>query len=169
MRQEPRTAAREAYPTPERGRQGNALQVLMCLAFGLGWERVEHTITSQGIRHTITLTVDRLAQQIVLERQETPVEHRSGTTVRIGYPGRSGQVRPAVPAPNLILDFGALNPHAEFTLRDRPEFCDDDGDPIIGDLEIELSADGVESGPRPRRSRRTGTAWRSSATGFSSS
>ena len=71
-----RTSAREAYPTPERGRQGNALQVLMCLGLGLGWERVQHEITSHGIRHTITLSVDRLGQEIVLERKEI----RSGTT-----------------------------------------------------------------------------------------
>ena len=142
-----RTSAREAYPTPERGRQGNALQVLMCLALGLGWERVEHTITSQGIRHTITLTVDRLAQRIVLERQETPVEHRSGTTVRIGYPLDLVQFGHLCQLRDLILDFAALNPHAAFNLRDRTGFCDDDGDPIIGDLEIELSAEGLDKWP----------------------
>ena len=40
-----RTSAREAYPTPDRGRQGNAMQVILCLALGLGWDRVKHTIT----------------------------------------------------------------------------------------------------------------------------
>ena len=139
-----RTSSREAWPTPERGRQGNALQVLMCLAFGLGLERVEHTITSQGIRHTITLTVDRLAQRIMLERQEVPVEPCSGTIVRIGFPvdqvpfGQLNGLR------NLIIDFGALNPHCRFHLRDLTGYVDDDDEPIIGDLEIASIADGID-------------------------
>ena len=139
-----RTSSREAWPTPERGRQGNALQVLMCLGFGLGLERVEHTITSQGIRHTITLTVDRLAQRIMLERQEVPVEPCSGTIVRIGFPvdqvpfGQLNGLR------NLIIDFGALNPHCRFHLRDLTGYVDDDDEPIIGDLEIASIADGID-------------------------
>ena len=164
-----RTSAREAYPTPDRGRQGNALQVLMCLALGLGWSRVEHTITSKGIQHTITLTVDRLAQEIFLDRQETPVKYRTGTTVRIGFPFNSVQLGQLYQLHNLILDFAALNPHAAFTFRGAEEFCDDDGDPIIDDLELESWADGVEKWSAPRRSRRIGTAWRSSGTGSCSS
>ena len=78
----------------------------MCLAFGLGWERVEHTITSQGIQHRIILTVDRLAQRIMLERQEVPVEPCSGTIVRIGFPVDQIPFGQLYGLQNLILDFG---------------------------------------------------------------
>ena len=114
--------------------------MILCLALGLGGDRVEHTITSQGIQHTITLMVDRFAQQIVLERQETPVERHGGTVVRIGYPIDRVPLCDLRGLDTLILDFAALNPHAAFTLCDRTEYRDEDGDSINRELEINSSA-----------------------------
>jgi signal transduction histidine kinase len=46
-----RTSTREAYAAPDRGAQGNALQVLMALPFGFGHEEAWLTITGRGIEH----------------------------------------------------------------------------------------------------------------------
>ena len=89
------------------------------------------------------LTVDRLAQQIALERQEVPVEPCSGTVVRIGFPVDKIPFGQLSGLHNLIVDFAALNPHCGFHLRDWTGYVDD-GEPLIGDALIELSADGIE-------------------------
>ena len=57
-----RTSAREAYAAPDRGAQGNALQVPMALGLADGAEVVTW-ITSRGVEHKITLRVNRLAGQ----------------------------------------------------------------------------------------------------------
>jgi hypothetical protein len=89
--------------------------------------------------------VDRLAQQIVLERQETLVEHRNGTVVRVGYPIDLVPLCDLGGLGNLIRDFAALNTHAAFTLRDWTGYRDDGGDPLIGDLRIEIEESSAEA------------------------
>jgi DNA topoisomerase VI subunit B len=59
-----RTSTREAYAAPDRGAQGNALQVLMALSLGFGRDQAVTVITSRGVEHTITLRVNRLEQRI---------------------------------------------------------------------------------------------------------
>jgi DNA topoisomerase VI subunit B len=108
-----RTSTREAYAAPDRGAQGNALQVLMALPFGFGLEEAGLTITSRGVEHTIRLRVNRLEQRVDLERTTREVTARPGTTGGIEWPGEIdlGQVE------RLINEHAWLNPHAEFRLE----------------------------------------------------
>jgi hypothetical protein len=116
-----RTSSREAYAAPDRGAQGNALQVIIALPLGLGCDQAITTITSRGVEHRITLRVNRLEQRIDLERVERP--HRSvqvGTTVAMSWP--HGLNVDAVAAIGALLDQHAhLNPHARLELR-APSF-----------------------------------------------
>ena len=66
-------ARREAYAAPDRGAQGNALQVLMALPFGFGRDQAVTTITSRGVEHLIMLRVNRLERRIDVERIDRPV------------------------------------------------------------------------------------------------
>jgi DNA topoisomerase VI subunit B len=79
-----RVSSREAYVSPSRGAQGNALKTIVAMPFVLlGSGGVD--IESQGIKHRIQIDVDRL-------RQQPRIEHRqndglsSGTSIFIDWP-----------------------------------------------------------------------------------
>jgi hypothetical protein len=107
-----RTSTREAYAAPDRGAQGNALQVLMALPFGFGLEEAGLTIISRGVEHTITLRVNRLEQRIDLERTTCETASRPGTIVAIEWPEEIDLAA----VERLIDQHAWLNPHAEFRL-----------------------------------------------------
>ncbi len=107
-----RTSSREAYAAPDRGAQGNALQVLMALPLGFGRDEAITTITSRGVKHRITLKVNRLEQRIELERVATPAADEPGTMVSLAWPGAID----CAEVVGLINEFAGLNPHASFRL-----------------------------------------------------
>jgi hypothetical protein len=57
-----RVSSREAYASPTRGAQGNALKTLIAMPFALDGSIGITTIEARGIRHTITFSVDGLRQ-----------------------------------------------------------------------------------------------------------
>jgi hypothetical protein len=113
-----RTSTREAYAAPDRGAQGNALQVLMALRFGFGREEAGLTITSQGVEHSIRLRVNRLEQRVDLERLTIAVPPAPGTIVTIPWPEEIDLDE----VEELIHDHAWLNPHVEFRLNDEPRW-----------------------------------------------
>jgi len=73
-----RTSSREAYVSPTRGAQGNALKTIVAMAFALDGATGETIIESHGEAHTITFTVDHI-------RNEPKIDHaRSGSNVKTG-------------------------------------------------------------------------------------
>jgi DNA topoisomerase VI subunit B len=53
-----RTSSREAYVSPTRGAQGNALQTILAMPLALDGEKGETIIESHGIAHRIVFDVD---------------------------------------------------------------------------------------------------------------
>jgi hypothetical protein len=53
-----RTTSREAYVSPTRGAQGNALKTILAMPYALSGECGETIIESQGARHRVIFTVD---------------------------------------------------------------------------------------------------------------
>ena len=53
-----RTSSREAYVSPTRGAQGNALKTLLAMPFALDGERGETLIESRGGAHRITFSIE---------------------------------------------------------------------------------------------------------------
>jgi DNA topoisomerase VI subunit B len=53
-----RVSTREAYVSPSRGRQGNALQTLLAMAFALDGGRGETLIEARGVAHLVSFTID---------------------------------------------------------------------------------------------------------------
>jgi DNA topoisomerase VI subunit B len=109
-----RTSTREAYAAPDRGAQGNALQLIMALPFGFCLEDARLTITSQGVEHTIVMRVNRLEGRIRLERSACEAEDRRGTIITLDWPEKI-----VLDVIETLIDHHAwLNPHAEFQLND---------------------------------------------------
>ena len=140
-----RTSTREAFAAPDRGSQGNALQVIMSLPFGFGHEEAGLTITSQGVEHAIRLRVNRLEQRVDLDRTVSDAPPGRGTMVSIRWPEEIDLDE----VEELINEHAWLNPHASFWLNDE---------------RAGRRPGGSASGRQGCRSRRTGTTWTASRT-----
>jgi DNA topoisomerase VI subunit B len=79
-----RVSSREAYVSPCRGAQGNALKTIIAMPFVLNGECGKVTIVARGIRHEITVRVDHIRQQPVVEHIKHSDEVvQTGTSVTI--------------------------------------------------------------------------------------
>ena len=67
-----RVSSREAYVSPTRGAQGNALKTILAMPFVLDGDRGRVDITARGQRHEITFAVDRIAQRPVGQLRTPP-------------------------------------------------------------------------------------------------
>jgi hypothetical protein len=81
-----RTSSCEAYCSPTRGAQGNALKTLLGMPFALDGERGETTIESQGVAHRITFSIDPIRQEPRLVRVGEDGSVKSGTRVAVSWP-----------------------------------------------------------------------------------
>jgi hypothetical protein len=86
-----RVSSREAYVSPTRGAQGNALKTIFAMPFVLERRfgendhgRVE--IETGGIRHVIDFRVDRIGQEPVINHTREPSDVRIGTVVNVLWP-----------------------------------------------------------------------------------
>jgi len=64
-----RVSNREAYVSPTRGAQGNALKTILAMPFVLNEERGRIEMAARGIRHDIILGVDRIRQEPVIAHE----------------------------------------------------------------------------------------------------
>src|SRR4051812_9989729 len=67
-----RVSSNEAYVSPTRGAQGNALKTIVAMPFVLDGESGKVEIEANGVLHTITFRVDRIRQEPVIERVTAP-------------------------------------------------------------------------------------------------
>jgi DNA topoisomerase VI subunit B len=81
-----RTSSREAYVSPTRGAQGNALKTILAMPFVLDGERGQIEIAAQGERHRISFTVDRIRQVPALVHDVEPADCKTGTEIRVHWP-----------------------------------------------------------------------------------
>jgi DNA topoisomerase VI subunit B len=82
-----RVSSREAYVSPTRGAQGNALKTLLAMGFALDSEEpVETIIEAGGTAHRIVFRVDQLRQEPRIDHQTAPSNVKTGTSVRLHWP-----------------------------------------------------------------------------------
>jgi DNA topoisomerase VI subunit B len=76
-----RVSSREAYVSPTRGAQGNALKTVLAMPFALDEERGETILESQGVAHRIEFSIDRIRQvpRISHVCERSPVKVESGS------------------------------------------------------------------------------------------
>jgi DNA topoisomerase VI subunit B len=115
-----RVSSRDAYVSPSRGQQGNALKTLVAMPYVLADETRGHVeITARGVRHAITLEVDRIRQrpEITHTRHDAP-DVKTGTIVRLPWPDRaSTNLRAAGPRLLQMAEaYACLNPHLTLSI-----------------------------------------------------
>ena len=116
-----RTSSREAYASPTRGAQGNALKTIIAMPFALsdGEEDVATIIESRGVRHTIRLSVDAVRQEPVITHDREPCARKTGTSVTVQWPVSASSQLAAARAHFLQIarGYALLNPHASITVE----------------------------------------------------
>jgi DNA topoisomerase VI subunit B len=118
-----RVSDKAHYVSPTRGQLGNALKCVYAASYAFHGEQGRVTITTGGVCHEITVTLDRIAQQpqIVHTRREDLVV-KTGTSVRIDWPDAPrldplGNPDSYNRIGTLLAEYHLSNPHAAFTLR----------------------------------------------------
>jgi len=114
-----RESSREAYVSPTRGAQGNALKTLVAMPFVMDGESGVTTIEACGTRHVITLSVDRIQQVPVINRQMETIESKKGTFFHVGLKNSPWLKSPLAKARFLQVatDYTRLNPHLDLTVN----------------------------------------------------
>jgi DNA topoisomerase VI subunit B len=79
-----RVSSREAYVSPTRGAQGNALKTILAMAFALDGESGETIIEAHGVAHRVTFSADRIRREpkITYVREASLVQIGTRVTVR---------------------------------------------------------------------------------------
>jgi DNA topoisomerase VI subunit B len=90
-----RVSSREAYASPTRGAQGNALKTILPMGYVLDRERRdgphadavgETVIESHGTRHTIQFRVDHINNEPKITHTNSPSPVETGTRVTVKWP-----------------------------------------------------------------------------------
>jgi DNA topoisomerase VI subunit B len=127
------------YVSPTRGRQGNALKTVWAMPFVVGGDRgTGHVeVEARATRHVVSVTMDELSGRPDIDHREHPSGVKTGTVVRVTWPGLACSLTPArgadfyggytTDAPLLagsmrsvevlVRAFALFNPHADFRLR----------------------------------------------------
>jgi DNA topoisomerase VI subunit B len=118
-----RVSSREAYVSPTRGAQGNALKTILAMPFVLDGKEGHVTIDARSIRHVIDLRVDQIRQKPVCERRQESGFVKSGTSVRIHWPRSASSILEDAKARFLQIaaDYTFINPHLSLTVDWRGE------------------------------------------------
>jgi DNA topoisomerase VI subunit B len=122
-----RVSSREAYVSPTRGAQGNALKTIVAMPFALDGDKGEAVIESQGTAHKITFKVDHVRQEPKIDHVCQHSSVKNGTRITVRWPvcacskldeekGRFLQ---------MAEDFGWLNPHLSLVVIWNGERCVD--------------------------------------------
>jgi TubC N-terminal docking domain len=106
-------SSREAYVSPTRGAQGNALETILAMAFVLDGELGETTIESQRVAHRITFSIDPIRQEPRIARVCEASLVKSGTRVAISWPVSASSILDGARDDFLrnAEDYTWLNPH----------------------------------------------------------
>jgi len=108
------------YVSPTRGQLGNALKCLYAAPYVVDGERGCIEVTTGGVRHTITVTLDRIAQTPVLTHTTNPDGRiKTGTEVTMHWPSVASCLDESASSDSykpdgLLRRFAAFNPHCRF-------------------------------------------------------
>ena len=122
-----RVSTNEAYASPTRGRQGNAIQTVLAMAFVLdpSDERNCVTIESRGVKHIINFEVDPVRRTPRTSHTKGKGFVQSGTRVSVHWPvsACSKLADAKVEIVQIAQNYAALNPHLSISVKwdDRNE------------------------------------------------
>jgi hypothetical protein len=81
-----RTSSREAYVSPTRGAQCNALKPILAMPAALNNGDGTVIIESKGIAHTIRFIVDRIRREPLIEHTQAESSLTIGTKITVAWP-----------------------------------------------------------------------------------
>ena len=81
-----RASDKEAYVSPTRGAQGNALKTVLAMPFALDGTTGRTVIESRGICHDITFTIDPIRREPKIEHTTEPSLVKNGTRITVHLP-----------------------------------------------------------------------------------
>jgi hypothetical protein len=117
-----RVSSREAYVSPTRGAQGNALKTILAMGYVLNRESGSDAagvtvIQSRGVLHRIEFRVDHVNNQPTIIHTKAPSPVEIGTRFKIHWPSKAGLLmeHAASRVKELVEAYAWLNPH--LTLR----------------------------------------------------
>jgi hypothetical protein len=116
-----RVSSREAYVSPTRGAQGNALKTVLPMGYVLKGDNdnIEDGVTvieARGVAHTIRFSVDRIRLEPMIEHTKAPSSVRQGTKITIAWPGCWLDVDARETIVELVSAFSWVNPHLAIRL-----------------------------------------------------
>jgi DNA topoisomerase VI subunit B len=113
-----RVSSREAYVSPTRGAQGNALKTILAMPFVLDGQRGRVEIEARGTKHVIDFAVDRIRQQPVVERHVEPGNAAIGTRIKVEWPDSACSILEEAGGQFLQVasQYAWLNPHLTLTI-----------------------------------------------------
>ncbi len=121
------------YASPTRGRLGNALKVMWAAPYVADGKQGLVEVWTGGRRHTVTVTLDRIAGRPVIDHaaEEDPLVrngtftkvHWANSTGLLGEDGRVHSYKLVSPptAAELVQNYAAFNPHATFEFQSTDE------------------------------------------------
>ena len=113
-----RVSSREAYVSPSRGAQGNALKTILAMPFALDGEAGETIAETRGDRHTIRFGVDRIRNEPKIRHLRQPSLVKNGTTLTLVWPDTACSILQAAKPRflQIVDDFTWLNPHLSLSV-----------------------------------------------------
>jgi DNA topoisomerase VI subunit B len=113
-----RVSSREAYASPTRGAQGNALKTLVAMPFALDGTDGETVIEARGVRHRIKFMVDGVRQVSKIEHLQDPSVVKTGTSVTVNWPASACSILDSAKERFLQIaeDCTWLNPHVSLRI-----------------------------------------------------
>jgi Histidine kinase-, DNA gyrase B-, and HSP90-like ATPase len=107
-----RVSSREAYISPTRGRQGNALKTILPMAYVLGGKiKGETWIEACGVKHRILFTVNQIKQEPIVRDHQTSSRVTTGTRVTVFWPDNDTVIIDPNEIGELLRQFIFVNPH----------------------------------------------------------
>ena len=108
-----RISSREAYISPTRGRQGNALKTILPMSYVLGGKgKGETWIEARGRKHRILFTVNQIKQEPIVKNITSRSQVTTGTRVTVFWPDKIDPDE----INDLLREFTWVNPHLTLQL-----------------------------------------------------
>jgi hypothetical protein len=81
-----RVSSNEAYISPTRGRQGNALKTILPMAYVLDGKQSETLIEARGLKHRILFSVNQIKQEPIVKVLRNASRVKNGTRITVLWP-----------------------------------------------------------------------------------
>ncbi len=113
-----RASSREAYVSPTRGAQGNALKTIVAMPFALDGDVGRVTIEAHKVAHHIEFRVDHIRQEPKISHDKEVSDVKTGTRITVHWPDSACSNLAAAERRFLQMaeDYVWLNPHLSLTV-----------------------------------------------------